>query len=173
MIYVALLRGINVGGKNKIDMKQLRVTFENIGMNSVTTYINSGNIIFSDKTHTQKKLESLLGKAVHHDFGLEIKVLLLNINELSIIINTLPDNWKDDKYMKCNVLFLWGEIDDKTILNKIAVKHDIDKVVYVPGAVLWAVEQKKVTKSGLMKLAGTDVYKNMTIRNVNTTRKMF
>ncbi len=46
MIYVALLRGINVGGKNKIDMKLLKQTFERVGMNDVVTYINTGNIIF-------------------------------------------------------------------------------------------------------------------------------
>ena len=46
MIYIALLRGINVGGNNKIDMKLLKLTFERVGMKSVKTYINSGNIIF-------------------------------------------------------------------------------------------------------------------------------
>ncbi|KAA2291787.1 DUF1697 domain-containing protein, partial [Clostridioides difficile] len=48
MIYVALLRGINVGGNNKINMKQLKETFEQAGMLDVVTYINSGNIIFAD-----------------------------------------------------------------------------------------------------------------------------
>lgn len=46
MVYVALLRGINVGGNNKIDMKLLKQTFEQAGMNDVVTYINTGNIIF-------------------------------------------------------------------------------------------------------------------------------
>lgn len=56
MIYVALLRGINVGGKNKINMKTLAVSFEEARMTSVTTYINSGNIIFKDEGHSQSQL---------------------------------------------------------------------------------------------------------------------
>lgn len=53
MIYIALLRGINVGGKNKIDMKLLTQSFEQVGMNNVVTYINTGNIIFSHKGKTK------------------------------------------------------------------------------------------------------------------------
>ena len=48
MVYVALLRGVNVGGKNKMEMARLKATFEAAGMKDVTTYINSGNVIFSD-----------------------------------------------------------------------------------------------------------------------------
>lgn len=53
MVYVALLRGINVGGKNKIDMKLLKKSFEQAGMNNVVTYINSGNIVFTDSHRTK------------------------------------------------------------------------------------------------------------------------
>lgn len=57
MIYVALLRGINVGGNNKINMKQLKETFEQAGMLDVVTYINSGNIIFAD--HQERLMQTL------------------------------------------------------------------------------------------------------------------
>ncbi|NLL75142.1 MAG: DUF1697 domain-containing protein, partial [Erysipelothrix sp.] len=46
MKYVALLRGINVGGKNKVDMKELKALFIDLGYTEVQTYINSGNVIF-------------------------------------------------------------------------------------------------------------------------------
>ena len=173
MIYVALLRGINVGGKNKIDMKQLRITFEKAGMKSVTTYINSGNIIFSDTTNTKDELEKLLEKIILENFDLEIKILLLTIDEFSVIIKKLPDNWKNDKDMKSDVLFLWKDINDPAILDEIKTKPEIDTTIYVPGAILWSVDKQYLTKSGLMKLPGTDLYKKMSIRNVNTVRKIF
>ncbi len=56
MVYVALLRGINVGGKNKVDMKMLKQTFENAGMTDVVTYINTGNIIFSHHNLSKEEL---------------------------------------------------------------------------------------------------------------------
>lgn len=60
MIYIALLRGINVGGKNKMDMRQLKQTFERAGMNNVVTYINTGNIIFSHDGLTRRELAPIL-----------------------------------------------------------------------------------------------------------------
>jgi uncharacterized protein (DUF1697 family) len=63
-LYVALLRGVNVGGANKVDMKELKSVFEANGMESVRTYINSGNVIFSTKTRGLRKLGSLLKDAI-------------------------------------------------------------------------------------------------------------
>lgn len=68
MIYVALLRGINVGGKNKIDMKLLKETFILAGMESVITYINSGNVIFTDMKHTKSEIAEFLEEAIFKDF---------------------------------------------------------------------------------------------------------
>lgn len=75
--------------------------------------------------------------------------------------------------MKSDVMFLWDEIDHASLLEKLVIKPNIDTVKYVPGALLWAVEKKQYSKSGLSKLVGTQVYKQMTIRNVNTARKIY
>lgn len=173
MIYVALLRGINVGGKNKIDMKLLKETFVRIGMESVVTYINSGNVIFADTQHTKEEMTTLLERAISEDFQLEIQVLVRSINDFEHVIKTIPTSWKNDKDMKCDVLFLWDEIDGETLLRELEIRSDIDTVIYAPGAVLWAVDKCNVTKSGLLKLVGTFLYKKMTVRNVNTTRKIY
>lgn len=97
MIYVALLRGINVGGKNKINMKELKESFEHVGMQSVTTYINSGNIIFENSVHSKEEITTLLQNAIQADFSLEIKVLLRDFNEMEDIMENLPEHWKNDK----------------------------------------------------------------------------
>ncbi|MEH7383580.1 DUF1697 domain-containing protein [Bacillus sp. JJ1533] len=173
MVYIALLRGINVGGKNKIDMKLLKQTFENVGMNDVVTYINTGNIIFSDKGKSKTELSRILEEAIHNDFGLEIKVVVRSMDDVRGIIDAIPDSWRNDKDMKSDVMFLWDEIDDVSVLNNLVIKPNIDSVKYVPGAILWSVDKKHVTKSGMAKIIGTKIYKQITVRNVNTARKIY
>ena len=173
MIYVALLRGINVGGNNKIQMKKLKQSFERIGMKSVVTYINSGNIIFADEEHSKKKLSEMLEEVIHADFGLQIKVLIRSMDDYANVMDALPQSWTNGDTMKSDVMFLWEEIDDASLLDKLHIKPDIDTVKYVPGAVLWSVDRKNVTKSGMSKIIGTKIYRQMTVRNVNTTRKIY
>ena len=86
MIYVALLRGINVGGNNKIDMKLLKQTFIRSGMSSVITYINSGNIIFADEIRSKYEIVEILERKILEDFGLEIKVLIRSLNDFEEIM---------------------------------------------------------------------------------------
>ncbi|MEK9197137.1 DUF1697 domain-containing protein [Ureibacillus sp. FSL E2-3493] len=173
MVYIALLRGINVGGNNKIDMKLLRQTFERVGMNNVVTYINTGNIIFSNESLSKDELSMVLEEAIHNDFGLQIKVMVRSIDDVREIMNAIPDTWKNDKEMSSDVMFLWEEVDDASVLEHCVIKPNIDTVKYTPGAVLWSVDKKNITKSGKSKIIGTKVYKQMTVRNVNTARKIY
>ena len=173
MVYIALLRGINVGGKNKIDMKLLKQTFEQVGMNDVVTYINTGNIIFSSNSLSKTELSRILGEAIYNDFRLQIKVVVRSVDDVRGIINAIPDTWKNDKNMTSDVMFLWDEIDDESVLENLVIKPDIDTVKYVPGAILWSVDKKNVTKSGKTKIIGSKIYKQVTVRNVNTARKIY
>ena len=173
MMFVALLRGINVGGKNRINMKLLEQTFERAGMNNVVTHINSGNIIFSYKDTLKTDLSSLLEEAIHDDFGLQIKVIVLTRDKIIEIVNAIPASWKNDKDMRSDILFLWDEIDDESVLEKLVIKPAIDSVKYVPGAILWSVDKENITKSGKSKIISSDIYKKITVRNVNTVRKIY
>jgi len=173
MGYIALLRGINVGGKNKIDMKLLKQTFERVGMNDVRTYINTGNIIFSSKITSKMELSRILEEAIQLDFDLNIRVVIRTVDEFKVIINSIPDSWKNDKDMKSDVMFLWDEVDDESVLTNLVIKPDIDTVIYVPGAILWSIEKKNVNKSGMIKIVGSKLYKQVTVRNVNTARKIY
>lgn len=173
MVYIALLRGINLGEKNKIDMKLLKQMFEQVGMNDVVTYINTGNIIFSYKGLSKTELSCILEEAIHNDFGLQIKVVVRSVDDVKGIINAIPDTWKNDKDMTSDVMFLWDEIDDESVLENLVIKPNIDTVKYVPGAILWSVDKKNVTKSGKSKIVVSEIYKQVTVRNVNTARKIY
>lgn len=173
MFYIALLRGINVGGNNKINMGLLKQTFEKVGMSDVLTYINTGNIIFSNKDLSKTELSRVLEEAIYDDFKLQIRVVVLSDEDLEQIIKAIPDTWKNDKEMKSDVMFLWDEINNESVLESLVIKPDIDTVKYVPGAILWSVDKTNVTKSGMSRIIGSKLYKQITVRNVNTTRKIY
>lgn len=172
MTYVALLRGINVGGKNKVAMPRLKKTFEAVGLTDVTTYINSGNVIFKDTRRRPATIVSALEKAIENDFGFPIRVLLRDLPAIKKVIRVLPDTWTNDEKMKCDVMFLWERVDRKGIVKDLKIKPEIEDLVYVAGALIWRVDRPAITRSGMMKMVGTDLYKAMTIRNCNTVRKL-
>lgn len=172
MVYVALLRGINVGGKNKVDMKQLRAAFEDAGMTSVRTYINSGNVIFSSGIRSRARLTEILEDSIARTFGFKVGVLVRDRKNMRTVGKALPRTWVNDATMRCDVMFLWGEVARASVVKELLIKPEIDDVKYVAGALIWRVDRKNLTRSGQMKLVGSPLYKRMTIRNSNTTRKL-
>ncbi|WP_214626038.1 DUF1697 domain-containing protein [Paenibacillus agaridevorans] len=173
MVYIALLRGINVGGNNKINMKELKATFERAGLSNVVTYINTGNIIFTDDSRTAPELSSLLEEAIASDFGLSIRVMVRTIEQIEAIMAALPEHWANDGEMKSDVLYLWEEIDNESVLEGLKLAPEIDRVIYVPGAVLWSYDRQHAGRSGMNKIIGTKFYSSVTVRNVNTARKIY
>ena len=173
MVFVALLRGINVGGNNKIAMKQLKATFEAAGLANVVTYINSGNVVFTDSGRSPAALAPRLEDAILRAYGYPLNVLIRSLAECAALMRALPEARHNDDRQKCDVLVLSDAVDAPGLVEKLDPKPEIDTVLYVPGAVIWSVDRDKVTRSGLLKLVGTDLYRQMTIRNVNTVRKLY
>src|SRR3954462_4325371 len=116
MIYVALLRGINVGGNAKVSMSELKAALDQAGLQAVKTYINSGNIVFKDDMRTPDELVSLIEKTIQTECKLDVKVLVRDMNAVKAVCEALPETWRNDTTMKCDVLFLWDEIDNESIL---------------------------------------------------------
>ena len=75
--------------------------------------------------------------------------------------------------MRTDVLHMFNSIDSEDILKELPLNKEVDKVFYVPGAVVWSIARDEVKKSKLSKVIGTPIYKQMTIRNINTTRKLY
>lgn len=161
-----------MGGNNKVSMATLKELFEIEGYANVFTYINSGNIIFETDSVDSQKLSLHIEKFLDIAFKFPIKVIVKSEKEFQLIAHFIPDQWKNDAEMKCDVMFLWNTIDSKDIVKSLVIKESIDTVKYIKGALVWAVDKKNVTKSGLMKIIGTELYSQMTIRNCNTVRKL-
>ncbi len=172
MIYVALLRGINVGGHNKVAMKKLKATFEALGFKDVVTYINSGNIIFSSSAADQKKLAAKIEQGIKQDFKLAIKVLIRDALNIQALAQAVPQDWGNDASQKTDILFLWDEVNQKSTLGLIKANPKVDDLRYIAGAIVWHVKRKDYAQSGLQDFVGTKIYKAMTARNVNTLRKL-
>lgn len=169
---MALLRGINVGGNRKVEMAKLKQTFEKLGFQDVASYINSGNLIFSDGKHSDRELTDQIEKAIEKVFGFRVEVVIRNSSEIAAVVKTLPKDWVNNSDMKCDVLFLWDEVNNKNVLDELKIKPGVDDVKYLPGAIIWRVDRQNIGRSGLLKIVGTPFYKKVTIRNCNTVRKL-
>ncbi len=166
--YVCLLRGINVGGKNKVEMTKLKMAFETMGFTKVSTYINSGNVLFSGSKPSAKKIEQSLTKA----FGFAIPVVLRTAKNIIELNQFLPTEWQNDGVQKTDILFLWDSYDSAESIQKIKVRSGVDILRYFPGTIVWHIDPGLYTKSYMRYFIGTDVYKHMTARNINTVRKL-
>jgi uncharacterized protein (DUF1697 family) len=170
--YVALLRGINVGGNKKVEMLKLKTIFESLGFFNVITYINSGNVIFEIDNKSTNTLTQKIEKALDDRLVFPVKILLRNAENIQRLAEKIPEKWKNDTKQKTDVLFLWDKYDNKKTISLIKINSDIDELRYFPGAIVWNVKRSNYSKSGMRKFIGTQVYKNMTARNINTVRKL-
>lgn len=169
--YVALLRGINVGGQSSIDMKALKRLFESLGFLKVKTYINSGNVLFQSDTEASI-LKPLIEKAIQDHFGMTIPTILRSAQEIQFMVEAFPKDWKNDDEQRTDILFLFDNLDGPGALLQIKVNPQVDTLIALPKAIGWSLERKNLGKSGMKNFIGTTVYKNMTARNINTLRKL-
>ena len=170
--YVSLLRGINVGGKNIIKMDALRAEFEKMDFMSVKTYIQSGNVIFQSDITDKEKIEKKIEHELTVRFKYDSKVLVRSNIDIENTISHFPGIFANPDW-KHNVIFLSSVIDSKDLLNQFEIKNDIEQIDYYNGVLFWSARLDKITKSTMLKLSTRKVYKEMTVRNVNTTNKIF
>jgi uncharacterized protein (DUF1697 family) len=88
-------------------------------------------------------------------------------------VENLPKNWNGDKRWKYNVIFLRHSIDSENVLDGLESKSDIEQVVYCPGALLWSARISDLSRTSMLKLPSQKIYQDMTVRNLNTTKKFY
>lgn len=156
-----------------VSMSALKASFESLGFQGVATYINSGNIIFKAKEGDARKLEKKIEEMLARAYQLECKVVVRTFPEMARLVESLPANWEAGSGWKYNVIFLRHSIDSEDILDSLEPERGIEQVAYLPGALLWSVRESDVTRSAMSKLSGKAIYRDMTVRNLNTTRKLY
>ena len=107
MKYIALLRGINISGKSKIDMKELKKEIENIDFDEVITYLNSGNVIFKSNIEDKGIIANNIHLMIKNKFNLDIPIFIITMQELEAILEHSPE-WlgKNDKEIYNNIIFV-------------------------------------------------------------------
>lgn len=169
MKYVALLRGINVGKNNRIDMKSLKSIFEMNGYCNVSTYINSGNVIF-ESDRQPELLVAEIESGLLEKTGAKISVLVKSVVELAQIAAQIPADWENDTEQRTDVAYLFDDVDTEAILDELPIRKEYLDVRYTSGALIWNVKRENYNKSQLNRITGHRLYQFMTIRNVNTAR---
>ncbi|MBL8099780.1 MAG: DUF1697 domain-containing protein [Anaerolineales bacterium] len=171
--YLALLRGINVGGKNIIKMADLKACFESMGLLNVVTYIQSGNVLFQSDEKDKKVLTDKIEKSLSKTFKYEAKLVIISHKELKEIVNEAPRGFgKDSETYRYDVIFLKEPLTSKEAMKSVRVKEGVDSAHAGKQALYFSRLIEKASSSYLTKIIGLPVYQNMTIRNWNTTTKL-
>lgn len=172
--YVVLLRGINVGGKNKVPMAELKMCLAQLGFIDVITYIASGNVILKS-AQSAEIVKDHIEKALPVQFKLDsdlIKVLVLTSNQLEAIVAQKPKDFGDhpEKYYS-DVIFLLNMSSDEA-LKVFNPRAGVDKIWQGDSVIYSQRLSSRRTQSRLSKIAVSPLYKSMTIRSWNTTTKL-
>jgi uncharacterized protein (DUF1697 family) len=122
-IYLSLLRGINIGGHKKIKMSDLKELYESLGFGQVTTYIQSGNVLFSAETNeAEVELTSRISNAIKERFGFEVPVVIRTKEEILQIVAQNPFTEEAKTAPDKLVVMFLGSVPDTTTLEKIKTK---------------------------------------------------
>ena len=171
--YVALLRGINVGGNNLIKMADLKACFEAMGMSNVRTYIQSGNVLFASSEHDAIKLTEVVEGALADAFHYQARAVLVSKQQLREVVGKAPKGFgSQPAEYRYNVLFLKPPLTASKAMQDIPVREGVDQVFAGERVVYHIRLESRATQSYLGKIVGTPVYQCMTIRNWNTTNKL-
>lgn len=171
--YVALLRGVNVGGKNRVPMAELNELFETHGFREVKTYINSGNIIFADNHATKAELKEVCETLIFNKFKLAIPVAVISAEELITMSAHTPEWWGETKEAKHNALFVIPPVTAKEVLEAFGpIKPEYEKVAYYDSVIFWTAGMENFSRTSWSKIVGTKPYSQVTIRNANTFNKL-
>lgn len=171
--YVALLRGINVGGNNTVSMADLKACFEAAGFANVRTYINSGNVLFESPETNVQQLTKTVNALLSDQIDCQPKAVVKSHAEVQRIVDGAPKGFgaQPDKY-RYNVIFVMPPLTADEAFKDMPLREGVDKAAAGEDAIYHTRLNARATQSWLNKIIGTPNYQNMTIRNWNTTSKL-
>ena len=173
--FIAFLRGINVSGKNKIPMAELKKSFENHGFTEVKTYLNSGNVIFSSGEDNTDELAEQIETMVEEQFGFAVPVFVILKERLEDILQNAPDWWgEEDKEIYDNLIFIISPATFSDVYAEIGEpKKELEQILEYGGAIFWSFVRKDYQKTNWWsKTASAGIAGKLTIRTANTVRKI-
>ncbi len=175
LTYIALLRGINVGGKNKVSMPLLREYFAEASFENVSTYINSGNVIFQSDIRDKLKLIQICNNLMIEKFSLSVPVTVISADEIIDAISHAPKWWDNSSEVETihQAIFLIPPITAKEVIAAVGEpKAEFEQVEFYKGVIFWSAPKATFGKTRWSKISSSSVYNKVTIRNANTSKKI-
>jgi uncharacterized protein (DUF1697 family) len=170
--YVALLRAVNVGGKNRVPMPALRALLEAEGLQDVVTYIQSGNAVFTARERPAL-LVPRLERALSQAFRQEARVVLRSRAQLRAVVERAPEGFggAPDR-VRYDVLYLKAPLTAREALAAAPARPGVDEVHAGPGVLYYARVAARAAQSRMSRIVALPMYQLMTIRSWNTTVRL-
>ena len=169
---MALLRGINVGGKNIVRMADLRAAFEHAGHEAVGTYIQSGNVLFESDgppTAQERDIETML----EGTFGLSLVVVVRSHRQLRNVVTRAPDGFgAAPDIHHSDVIFLKAPLTSRQALQAVELRDGVDQAWPGAGVLYFSRLSERLSQSRMSRIASTPQYQTLTIRNWRTTTRL-
>jgi len=170
--YVALLRGINVGGKNPIRMAALKACFEEQGFDDVATYIASGNVLFS-ASGSAGALTRAIERTLAATFAYPASIVLRSREQMRAVVEGAPRGFgARPKAYRYDVWFLKEPLTAEEAIEAVPTREGVDRIWAGEGVLYTARLAARAAESRTTRVIGTPAYQSMTIRNWNTTTKL-
>lgn len=173
--YIAFLRGVNISGRNKVTMAELKKGVERLGYEEVKTYLNSGNVIFSSDENDVGSITKRIVTMIKSQFDLDIPVFVIVKEELEDILRNAPDWWgNDDKEIYDNLFFIMPPATFADVFNEIGEpKEELEKIQDYKEAIFWSFSRRNYQKTNWWsKTASASISNKLTIRTASTIRKV-
>jgi uncharacterized protein (DUF1697 family) len=169
--HVALLRGINVGGRNPIRMPALKACFEAGGFEDVATYIQSGNVLFRSARSSPAALARRIEEMLTATFGhYRASVVVRSHGQMRAVVEGAPRGFgSDPAAYRCDVLFLKEPLTSSVALKRVPTREGVDTVQAGRGVLYFSRLTSRASQSRLAKIVTMPIYQSLTIRNWNTT----
>ena len=169
--HLALLRGLNVGGKNLVKMADLRAAFEEMGLAEVATYIQSGNVLFRAPRQRREELAARIESELSLRFSTELRAVLLTDAQLKGVIDGAPSGFGADSHL-CDVIFLRKPLTVRKAIALVEIRDGVDSAWAGNGVLYFSRLASKASSSRLSKIVTLPQYQDMTIRSWSTTTKL-
>ena len=171
--HAALLRGINVGGRNRILMADLAACFKDAGYGEVRTYVQSGNVIFRSDEPDREVLRGSIERMLARAFDYVATVELRERAELQAVVDAAPEGFGSDRSTFLDdVLFLLPPLEPDEARGALTLREGVDTAWTGPGVVYSRRVKALASRSGLSRIASHPFYQRLTIRNWNTTTRL-
>lgn len=170
--YVALLRGINVGGRNPISMPDLAECFRAAGYEDVRTHLQSGNVLFASGSRSGVELEDALERMLQQQFGVPIPTVVRSRDELHATVASAPAD-HGSTHRRSDVFFLKHPLTAATVMAQMPeLREGVDSIAPGPGALYFSRSAAQARKTRITRLMSMPVFQQMTVRSWRTTTRL-